>query len=247
MKIVTLPYADDFCIISNNKVKHQKMISDTNDCVEEIGMRLKPSKCRSFSIQKGKPTINHFNIGNKKVPSIQEEEQKFLGKVLFFQGKQSQTYEYIKKEMEKKIKHVHETKIRNEFKLWIYQNYVLPATRFILPIHDITKTDLSKLDNMTHRYIKIWGGLPGCATNSIFHHQNALNVPMISELYKETHVLNYTNTKLKGDELVNHALNMKVDRESELKRITSAAVEAKEIFEGAVAENSKETKKTCIK
>ena len=65
---------------------------------------------------------------------------------------------------------------------------------------------------------------------------------MISELYKETHVLNYTNTKLKGDKLVNHALNMKVHRESEFKRKTSAAVEAKEIFEDAVAENSKEAK-----
>ena len=53
---ITLPYADDFCLITTNKRSHQKIINNTNDNVLSMGMKLKPSKCRSFSICSGRPT-----------------------------------------------------------------------------------------------------------------------------------------------------------------------------------------------
>ena len=59
-------------------------------------MKLKPSKCRSFSLKSGRSSIVHFKIGDNIVPSIAEEEQKFLGKVIFFSGKSSDTFIYFK-------------------------------------------------------------------------------------------------------------------------------------------------------
>ena len=61
-----------------------------------MGMKLKPSKCRSFSLSCGKPTVVPFNIGGSPVASIRDEEQKFLGKVLFFNGKSKDTFVYIR-------------------------------------------------------------------------------------------------------------------------------------------------------
>ena len=55
--------------------------------IESMGMKIKPSKCRSFSLSSGKPNIIQFNFENYNIPSISEEEQKFLGRVLFFTGK----------------------------------------------------------------------------------------------------------------------------------------------------------------
>jgi hypothetical protein len=46
--------------------------------------------------------------------------------------------------------------VRDEHKVRIYKEYFLPANRFILLIHDLTKTDLKKLDDLTHRYLKSW-------------------------------------------------------------------------------------------
>ena len=60
-------------------------------------------------------------------------------------------------------------------------------------IHEITKTDLMKLDNLTHKYLKKWAGVPRCATNSIFHLQTALNIPSISQIYTESHVMTYAD------------------------------------------------------
>ena len=87
--IISLPYADDFCLITTNKLRHQKMINEINANMLSMGLKLKPSKCRSFSLRSGKPTVVDFNIGENSIPSIAHEEQKFLGKVVFFSGKHS--------------------------------------------------------------------------------------------------------------------------------------------------------------
>ena len=65
-------------------------------------MRLKPAKCRSFSIRSGGPSRITFTIGETEIPNIFQEEQKFLGKHLFPTGKLSDEFDYIKSEFEKK-------------------------------------------------------------------------------------------------------------------------------------------------
>ena len=56
---VTLPYADDFCIISTDKRTHQRLMNQVSDKINSMG--IKPTKCRSFSLSSGKPKIIQFN------------------------------------------------------------------------------------------------------------------------------------------------------------------------------------------
>ena len=46
--------------------------------------------------QAGKPTVVPFHIGDHEIPSIAYEEQKFLGKVIFFLGKLKETLAYFR-------------------------------------------------------------------------------------------------------------------------------------------------------
>jgi hypothetical protein len=46
--------------------------------------------------------------------------------------------------------------VRDECTVRIHKEYFLPANRFILSIHDLTKTDLGKLDAFTNRYLLAW-------------------------------------------------------------------------------------------
>ena len=94
---VTLPYADDFCLISTHKGTHQKIINKIHSHVSSLGMKLKPSKCISLSISSGKPKDEPFFIGDYRVSSICEKEQKFLGKLLFFNGRSEDTFQHIMK------------------------------------------------------------------------------------------------------------------------------------------------------
>ena len=75
---VTLPYADDFCLITTNLKTHQKFINTINSHIKSMGIRLRPDKCRSFSVSSGLAKDVPFYIDDFRIPSIKDEEQKFL-------------------------------------------------------------------------------------------------------------------------------------------------------------------------
>ena len=100
-----------------------------------MGMRLKPSKCRSLTISAGLPKDVPFFIGEQIIPPIKDEEQKFLGKLLFFVGKSEETYNLLKSTLEKGMMRIDECFVRSEFKLWIYKEYFIPSKRFLLTVH----------------------------------------------------------------------------------------------------------------
>ena len=83
-----------------------------------MGMRLKPEKCRSFSIRSGVPNIINFFIGETEIPNLFQEEQKFLGNLLFPIGKLSDTFDYIESEFEKKLF------LRSRYLLSPYRDYI---------------------------------------------------------------------------------------------------------------------------
>ena len=225
---VTLPYADDFCLITTNLKTHQRLISDISDKITSMGMMLKPSKCRSVSISSGKSKVVPFFIGDFQIPSIRDEEQKFLGKLLFFSGKAEETFSHIKDIFVEAMDNIENAMIRDEYKLWIYKEYLLPSKRFLLTVHTLTKTHLQALDTLTDKHIKKWSGLPRSATNALIHMKEGMDVKSISELYMEAHCVSHARTRLLGDSSVNNVINCILARESSLttKKCTTTEVEA---------------------
>ena len=136
--------------------------------INSMGMKIKASKCRSFSLTSGKPSKIKFNFEGSEIPSIANEEQKFLGRILFYNGKSEECFSLLKETIQTKLENLNKTSIRNEYKLEIYQMYILPSLRFLLTVHDLPQSYLLKLDTMTDQYIKSWAGLPRSATNNIY-------------------------------------------------------------------------------
>ena len=136
-----------------------------------MGVRLKPAKCRSFSIRSGVPSRINFTTGETEIPNIFQEEQKFLGKLLYPTGKLSDAFDYIKSEFEKKLMqtNINALLIRDEYEVWIYKHYFIPSIRFLLSVHTISKSPLKKLDTFTDKFVKKRTGLPPCATNAALH------------------------------------------------------------------------------
>ena len=128
------------------------------------------------------------------------------------------------------IANIDKAMVRNEFKLWIYSNYLLPSKRFMLTIHVLTETHLKLLNTLTDKAIKRWAGLPPSATNALLHMQEGLGVKSISELYREVHTVSHTRTRLKGDAVVNSAINASIRRESDYTRKKSTCVAAENTF-----------------
>ena len=54
--VITTPFADDFNLITHNKNLHQQLVTDVERKIISMGLVIKPKKCRSLSIVKGKDT-----------------------------------------------------------------------------------------------------------------------------------------------------------------------------------------------
>ena len=168
-------------------------------------MKLKPSKCTSLSLKSGKPEDVPFFIGDNRISSIRDKEQKFLGKRLFFKGKPDETFKMFKDTLTEGIENIDKALVRNEYKLWIYSNYFLPSKRFLLTVHTLTQTQLKQLDTLTDKAIKRWAGVPRSATNVLIHIKKGLDIKSKTQLYTETHTVSHVRTRLHGDTAVNNA------------------------------------------
>ena len=83
--------------------------------------------------------------------------------------------------------------VRNEYKVRIYSEYFLGACRFMFSIHDLGKSQISGLEDLTHSYLKRWLGLPRCASWAIVHDVHGLGIKSIFHMYEESRALSLSN------------------------------------------------------
>ena len=150
---------------------------------------------------------------------MKDAPEKFLGSNITFSGKSSDINAIITSKLENIITNVSSCMIRDEFKLRVYTQYAVPSIRYMLTVHELTDTQLEKLDNMHTNTIKAFLGLPSRGpTPAILHSMDGLGFPRISDLYLESHTLAYARCMVKADDRVLHVLKCKLDREAKWKR-----------------------------
>ena len=130
----------------------------------------------------------------------QDPYMKFLGGFITYDGKGVPKLIYEK--MKLGLENIKSCLVRDEHKVRIYKEYFLPANRFILSIHDLTKTDLKKLDDLTHRYLKSWLGMPQSGSFLPVHSGLGMDVKSVSHLYKESRSLEIVRALVQGDNTV---------------------------------------------
>ncbi len=235
-KVITTPFADDFNLITCHKTTHQRLINKIATWTKSMGLTLKPIKCRSLSLSSGKPNAIVFNLNNIPLDTLDNSPHKFLGSTVTFSGKQSEIFNVVHNHFQTRLESINELKIRNEYKMKMYKDYLLPASRFILTVHDLSQTNLDKIDNYINQYLKRWSGLPRSATPSVLHMDEFCAIKTVNEVYYEAHAVAYTSTRLKGDKLVNHALDSQLDRESQWSRKKSTIVQSSSTFESVTVD-----------
>ena len=243
-RIITTPYADDFNLITGNKRHHQKIMNELGELLGSMGLQIKSRKCRSLSILSGKPAVVDFFIGNDKIKSVHDDPVKFLGSHITFSMKTTEIYEILHGKLNTILANIDQLNIRNEYKLKILTAYGLPSMRYMLTVHDLHNTHLGLLDKLLDKHIKKWLGIPCQGANiAIVHAPAGLDIPTISELYRTCHCLAYSRSKCKGDEVVVHALNQRLMRESTWTRKSSIIQSAHQMHENSSQNNWKNTKK----
>ena len=91
--------------------------------------------------------------------------------------------------------------------------------RYHFSIHNLHTTHLDQLDLIARKCFKMWLNIParGATDAGIFHPYLLNVIKQPSQLYLEGHISNYTLMRMKGDKVVNAAL----DREPRWKQKSS--------------------------
>ena len=196
-----------------------------------MGLKLKPCKCVSFSITSGKPTPVYFKIGEHEIITLQEGPHKFLGSRLTFNGKQSDIYNLVYEYFDTRLHWINDLLVRDEYKLKMFRDYVLPSSRFLLTVHEITYTNLDKLDALCNRFLKKWMHMPQSAAPEILRIRGLTTIPSIKQTYQECQVSAHISSVTKADSTVKHCLNSKLNRESQWTRKNSITAVAQQTLD----------------
>ena len=87
MSFITLPFADDFNLITRDIRKHKKLMVRLHNLTKSMGLKLKPRKCRSLTIRAGKSEEVVFSLGEDEILSIlRDKYHKFLGGIFNFRA-----------------------------------------------------------------------------------------------------------------------------------------------------------------
>ena len=199
--------------MTTNKRTHQRLLNEISVWTKSMNLKLKPVKCKSLSIVSGKPTPIEFKLGENNVSSIKDDPHKFLGSHLSFSGKQQDVFDHVKDHFCTRLERIDKLLVRGEYKVKIYKNYLLPSCRFILTVHDLTKTHLHALDSIVHKYLKSWSGLAHSGATEMFHIPHLLDIKSVYQLYLESHATAHLSSRAKADPKVNIALDSRLERE----------------------------------
>ena len=156
---------------------------------------------------------------------------KFLGSIVVEDNSPSAKFALIEEKLRTKQEKIDKSALRGERKLPIYSRYALPSMRYFMTVHQMNKTHQDKLDTLARKFLNSWLAIParGATDASIFH-PNMLGAKTPSMIYKEATLNNYTLMRLKGDTMVNHVLDSRLEREKVWKRKKSSIVEDNYIY-----------------
>ena len=103
-----LPYAGVFCLITSNMKTHQNLINAIHKCINSMGMKLKPSKCRSLSIKGGYSVNIPFTLVTLPLHPSVSRNRSFLENFSSRanRGRQSNLWEIHSKKPWKTLKHL---------------------------------------------------------------------------------------------------------------------------------------------
>ena len=191
-----------------------------------------------MSIIKGKYTNIQFQLKNKtsgepvNILSVIDKPMRFLGSEVTGINTPSAMFVFLESKLKTKLENIDACTLRGEYKVNIYSRYALPSIRFYFSVHHIHKTHMNTLDNIARKFIKKWLNIQthGVSDAAVFHpYMLGLKTP--SHIYKEAHAGTYAAIRMKGDEIVNHALDSRLERESEWTRKFSTVVAVDQMYQ----------------
>lgn len=103
-------------------------------------MVFKPKKCRSLSLVKGRHKVVHFHIAGVRIPTVQEEPVKSLGRWYSLPLTDRHRGVEIQRQMEEGFRSIDKCGLPGKLKAWCFQLGLPPSLMWPLQAYEVTMT-----------------------------------------------------------------------------------------------------------
>ena len=153
-KVSTRLFMDDIVTTTENMVQTKHLLSKLVGKLEWAELYVKPEKCRSLVIKKGKVSKMTPCIGGNPITSITEKPIKYLGKLYNRALNDKEQTEEVMKDAKQGLKKIGETKIPGRYKAWVVQHMLLPRLMWPLTIYNIPESRVEEIQRLITAHLK---------------------------------------------------------------------------------------------
>jgi len=163
-------YADNVTLISSNFDAHATVLQSVDQRAGDLDLCFKLMKCVSYLYDGSKCLQKEIPLSKGVTRLITEGGTKFLGKLFSLSATKRAANKRMVDQLTQLISATDSLNIREEYKLWIYRNYILSLLHFHLGVDAVTPTAILKMESIVTRYLKKWLHLPRSATRVILYY-----------------------------------------------------------------------------
>lgn len=98
--------------------------------------------------------------------------------------------------------------IRGEYKVWIYQFYIVLFIQFHFMVDHIPQFYISKVQTRVSSFFTRWLGLPRCATLASLFHPEPINVPYLPHTQDKAKLRLLASVSISHDKILQEMKNL---------------------------------------
>ena len=217
-------YADDLAVVTRTASQLQRILDDVAPLLAWMRLSFNPKKCIGLvltrgAVQKVQPTLY---IGKVPFANLAPEKSfKFLGVKIPATGDHKPILDGVVCLAREWWDSITSANVSIPAKLEIFR-YSLSRLRWHLTVYDWPLSDVQALQAVANSFLRCWLHLPQSANLHVVHSANALNVPLITPIYKACQVNKHLHLQTNRDpDVVTLHAHRKIDGRSKWTVATS--------------------------
>ena len=164
---------DDIATTTKNLVQAKYLLENLTDKMEWAGLTVKPEKCRSLVIIRGKISSKTPVINGKHITSITEKPVKYLGKEYNRTLTDKDQIEETVGEVKKSLKKLEKCKVPGRYKAWMIQHMLLPRLMWPMTIYNFPRQKVIEIQRQITAKLRRWLGITKSLTVDCLYTRSA--------------------------------------------------------------------------
>ncbi len=183
-------FADDLTIVTTEVTQLQSVLTKYEAITAWLGLEMKPSKCRAFSMNKGKYRRIDIIINGETILNVEDAPTKFLGMQLSLHQSFKEKAVIASQSILQIISALDLFPLPKQDKVLLYKRFAIPKMRWVLTVQDLLPTALSRLNQQAEKYLKEWWHLPRATSRDAL--RLTVGIPSLTDLANQGQLVKYS-------------------------------------------------------